>query len=36
VLLKTGRYTHPWLGVSGISLTPDLAKAMELKPEQRG
>jgi serine protease Do len=36
LLIKTGHYTHPWLGVSGISLTPDLAKAMELKPEQRG
>jgi serine protease Do len=35
-LIKTGHYTHPWLGVSGISLTPDLAKAMGLKPEQRG
>jgi S1-C subfamily serine protease len=35
-LIKTGHYTHPWLGVSGISLMPDLAKAMGLKPEQRG
>jgi serine protease Do len=35
-LIKTGRYEHPWLGVSGISLNPDLAKAMELKSDQRG
>src|SRR6185369_11712357 len=25
-----------WLGVGGTSLTPDLAKAMGFKPEQRG
>jgi serine protease Do len=36
VLIETGHYNHPWLGVSGISLTPDVAKAMGLKSEQRG
>jgi serine protease Do len=36
VLIKTGHYEHPWLGVSGLSLNPDIAKAMELKLEQRG
>ena len=35
-LIQTGRYEHPWLGVSGTSLTPALATAMGLKPEQRG
>ena len=35
-LIKTGHYEHPWLGVSGLSLNPDIAKAMGLKPEQRG
>jgi S1-C subfamily serine protease len=35
-LIKTGRYEHPWLGISGLSLNPDIAKAMGLKPEQRG
>jgi S1-C subfamily serine protease len=35
-LIKTGHYEHPWLGVSGISLTPDLAGAMKLKSDQRG
>jgi serine protease Do len=36
VLIQTGHYAHPWLGVSGTSLTPGLAKTMGLKPEQRG
>ncbi len=36
VLIKSGHYEHPWLGVSGLSLNPDIAIAMELKPEQRG
>jgi serine protease Do len=36
VLIQTGHYAHPWLGVSGTSLTPELAKAMGLKPDQRG
>jgi serine protease Do len=35
-LIQTGRYEHAWLGVSGTSLTPALATAMGLKPEQRG
>jgi len=36
VLIQTGHYAHPWLGMSGTSLTPELATAMGLKPEQRG
>jgi serine protease Do len=36
VLIKTGHYQHPWLGVSGLSLNPDIAKAMGLSAEQRG
>ena len=36
MLIQTGHYEHPWLGMSGTSLTPELAKAMGLKPEQRG
>lgn len=35
-LIETGHYEHPWLGVSGVSLSPDLAKAMDLEPGQRG
>jgi len=36
VLIKTRTYKHPWLGISGMSLTSDLAGAMGLKPTQRG
>ena len=35
-LIKNGRYDHPYLGVSGTSLTPTLAQAMNLKTDQRG
>ena len=35
-LISTGYYEHPYLGISIISLTPDIAKAMNLSPDQRG
>lgn len=35
-LIATGQYEHPYLGISGTSLTPDLADAMQLKSDQRG
>jgi serine protease Do len=35
-LIKTGRYEHPYLGISGISLDSALAKAMNLSADQRG
>jgi serine protease Do len=35
-LIKSGHYEHPWLGLSGTTLNPDLAKAMDLKADQRG
>ena len=35
-LIANGVYEHPYLGISGISLTPDLAKAMNLDADQRG
>lgn len=35
-LIKTKTYQHPWLGISGLSLTSDLAQAMGLRPTQRG
>lgn len=35
-LIKSGHYEHPWLGLSGTTLSPDLAKAMNLKTDQRG
>jgi S1-C subfamily serine protease len=36
VLIKEGKYVHPWIGISGASLVPELAKAMNLDPGQRG
>jgi len=36
VLIKDGKYVHPWLGISGTTLVPDLAKAMNLDASQRG
>ncbi len=35
-LIKDGKYVHSWLGVSGTTLTLDLAKAMYLDEGQRG
>ena len=36
VLIKAGHYDHPWLGVSGTGLSPDVTKAMALKDDQHG
>jgi serine protease Do len=35
-LIKDGHYQHSWLGLSGTSLTPELAQAMNLKANQHG
>jgi S1-C subfamily serine protease len=35
-LIAKGQYEHPWLGISGTSLTSALAEAMKLAPTQRG
>ena len=35
-LIKQGYYEHPWLGISVVSLTPEIAKAMHLPEDQRG
>lgn len=34
-LIEKGRYAHPWLGISGRSITPALAEALRL-PVQQG
>jgi S1-C subfamily serine protease len=31
ILINEGKYKHPWLGVSGSDLTPQLAKQMNIK-----
>lgn len=36
VLIQQGHYEHPWLGIMGQSLTPEVAEAMGLPAEQRG
>ena len=35
-LIETGHFAHPWLGISGTSLNPDLNEAMGLETNQRG
>lgn len=35
-LISTGKYDHPWLGISGTDLTPDLTSANNLPSTQRG
>jgi len=35
-LIETGRYEHTWLGITGASLTSDLARAMNLDADQQG
>ena len=35
-LIKDGKYIHPWLGISGLNLVPELDSAMKLDTGQRG
>jgi serine protease Do len=35
-LIRDGKYEHAWLGISGMSLTSELAQAMDLADDQRG
>lgn len=35
-LIKTGNYEHTYLGITGTSLSPNLATAMNLKADTRG
>jgi S1-C subfamily serine protease len=36
VLIEEGSYEHPWIGISGTTLTSDMAEKMGLDPLQRG
>ena len=36
ILIKDGSYEQPWIGISGRSLTPEVAEAMGLDRTQRG
>lgn len=35
-LIKDGQYSHPWLGISGRTLIPDIREAMDLESNQPG
>lgn len=35
-LIQDGHFPDPWIGISGLSMTPDLAEAMDLDTDQRG
>ena len=35
-LISTGHFDHPYIGISGTDLTPDLASAMGLNPDTQG
>ena len=35
-LIKTGHYEHPYIGISGTTLDPTIAQAMNLNADQRG
>ena len=35
-LIKDGKYIHPWIGITGTNLTPEMAQAMSLDANQRG
>jgi S1-C subfamily serine protease len=36
VLIQKGSYSHPWLGISGRSITPDLAQSVNLPKNFKG
>jgi S1-C subfamily serine protease len=36
LLIKNGSYAHPWLGISGGKITPELTKAMGLSANYKG
>jgi S1-C subfamily serine protease len=36
ILISTGHFDHPYIGISGTDLTPDLASAMGLNPDTQG
>jgi S1-C subfamily serine protease len=35
-LIKDGKYEHPYMGITGVSLTREIAQAMNLNPDQKG
>jgi S1-C subfamily serine protease len=35
-LIESGKYSHPWLGVAGAGLTPDIAKQLGFEKNYKG
>jgi S1-C subfamily serine protease len=35
-LISSGKYNHPYLGISGTDMTPDIANAMKIASDTRG
>jgi S1-C subfamily serine protease len=35
-IIQTGTYNHPWLGISGSALTPDMTQAAGLPRNDKG
>ena len=35
-LIENGEYEHPWIGFSGLALTPEINEQLELDHDQRG
>ena len=35
-LIKDGKYNHPWLGIAGVNLTPNLAQQLGLPRDSKG
>jgi 2-alkenal reductase len=35
-LIENGRFPHPYLGIAGVDVSPDVREAMALDPQQRG
>jgi S1-C subfamily serine protease len=35
-LIQSGKFAHPWIGISGGTLSPEIAQAMGLSETQRG
>ena len=36
VIIKTGTYNHPWIGIVGAGLTPDIAQSASLPRTSKG
>lgn len=35
-LVKNGKYSHPWLGIAGSNITPDIAKGLGVQKNYKG